>query len=83
MARATQPEEESGPVMSWQVRLGAQDFSLYTVMSSIGTPVDITLSELTIELFFPADRTTEASSGARRPARAEPRPRSPRRAVHE
>jgi hypothetical protein len=28
-------------------------------MSSLGTPANITLAELTIELFFPADQPTE------------------------
>jgi hypothetical protein len=53
------PPDDPDPVMTWQVQLGEQDFSMYTVMSSFGTPADITLSELTIELFFPADQATE------------------------
>jgi hypothetical protein len=53
------PQDEPGPVMTWQVRLGGQDISMYTIMSSFGTPANITLAELTIELFFPADQATE------------------------
>lgn len=50
---------EPDPVMTWHIRLGGKDLSLYTIMSSFGTPADITLAELTIELFFPADQQTE------------------------
>jgi transcriptional regulator with XRE-family HTH domain len=53
------PDEEPEPVMTWQVQLGGQDLSMYTIMSSFGTPTDITVSELSIELFFPADQATE------------------------
>jgi MmyB-like transcription regulator ligand binding domain len=53
------PGDELGPVVTWQVRLADQDLSMYTIMSSFGTPNDITLSELTIELFFPANQATE------------------------
>jgi transcriptional regulator with XRE-family HTH domain len=53
------PDEERQPVMTWQVQLGGQDLSMYTMMSSFGTPTDITVSELSIELFFPADQATE------------------------
>ena len=37
------------------------------VMSTLGTPLDITLAELAIEMFFPADAATEESlrSGAK------------------
>jgi hypothetical protein len=53
------PDDEPDPVMTWQIRLDGRDYSLYSVMSSFGTPADITLSELTIELFFPADQATQ------------------------
>jgi len=52
-------DEEPEPVTTWQVRIGGQDLSMYTIMSSFGTPADITVSELSIELFFPADQATE------------------------
>ena len=45
--------------MTWQVQLGGQDLSKSTIMSSFCTPADITVSELSIELFFPADQATE------------------------
>jgi hypothetical protein len=32
--------------------------SLFSTTTVFGTPVDVTLSELALESFFPADRTT-------------------------
>jgi hypothetical protein len=53
------PDEEPEPVLTWQVRLGGQNLTMYTIMSSFGTAADITVSELSIELFFPADQVTQ------------------------
>jgi hypothetical protein len=53
------PDDEPDPVMTWQIRLDGRDYSMYSVMSAFGTPADITLSELTIELFFPANQATQ------------------------
>ena len=53
------PDDEPDPVMTWQIRLDGRDYSMYSVMSTFGTPADITLSELTIELFFPANQATQ------------------------
>jgi hypothetical protein len=50
--------------MTWQVvRLEGRDYSMYSVMSAFGTPADITLSELTVELFFPADQASQDTCG--------------------
>lgn len=72
------PDEEPEPVMTWQVQLGGKDLSMYTIMSSFGTPTDITVSELSIELFFPADQATEhqliRQAKPSRPARTPPVP---------
>ncbi|MFI1920049.1 helix-turn-helix domain-containing protein [Nocardia sp. NPDC020380] len=51
----TTPES---PVLTWRIRLHEQDLALFTIMSVIGTPMDIGLSELTIETFVPADPAT-------------------------
>ena len=37
------------------------DLSLFTTLTTFGTPRDITLDELAVELFFPADDATEAA----------------------
>lgn len=39
--------------------IGGQRFSLFTTMSSFGTPRDITLAELSVELFYPSDAETD------------------------
>jgi hypothetical protein len=35
------------------------DLGLFTTLTTFGTPRDITLDELAIELFYPADDATE------------------------
>lgn len=44
-----------------QVRTALGDLSFYSTTTVFGTPVDITLSELAIEAFFPADPATAAA----------------------
>jgi transcriptional regulator with XRE-family HTH domain len=41
--------------------LGGQRLALFTTLATIGTPRDVTLAELTLELFYPADAATEAA----------------------
>jgi hypothetical protein len=36
------------------------ELSMFTTLTTFGTPRDITLAELAVELFFPADDATEA-----------------------
>jgi transcriptional regulator with XRE-family HTH domain len=51
-----------------ELELGGMPFALFTTLTTFGTPRDITLDELAIELFYPADDATEAAlrgSGAR------------------
>ena len=48
-----------------RLRTGAPDgdteLSLFTTLTTFGTPRDITLDEVSVELFFPADAATEAA----------------------
>ena len=37
------------------------ELSFFTTLTTFGTPLDVTLDELAVELFFPADDTTEAA----------------------
>ena len=46
-----------------RLRVGDNILSLMTTISVFGTPVDITLAELALELFFPADAETAALLG--------------------
>jgi transcriptional regulator with XRE-family HTH domain len=40
---------------------GTQRLSMFTTLATFGLPRDVTLSELTVELFYPADAATEAA----------------------
>jgi hypothetical protein len=42
------------------------ELAFFSTLATFGTPLDITLEELSIESFFPADRTTEAALRAAR-----------------
>lgn len=48
------------PVVTTTFRLHDCELSLYSTMNSFGTPRDISVDGLSVELFFPADDTTEA-----------------------
>ncbi len=37
-----------------------QELSMFSTLATFGTALDITLAELSIESFFPADAATEA-----------------------
>ena len=54
---------EHGPVevvVPMKLRHGDRELSLLTTIATFGTPLDVTVSELMIEQFFPADETTAA-----------------------
>jgi transcriptional regulator with XRE-family HTH domain len=51
-------EVTTAPVLSMQFRKGSTTLSLFTTIATLGTPQDITLQELRIECFFPADDAT-------------------------
>ncbi len=48
------------PFISVRLRLGATRLSMLSMLAEFGTPRDITISDLRIELFYPADQATEA-----------------------
>jgi transcriptional regulator with XRE-family HTH domain len=43
-----------------RLRAGDVELALFTTLTTFGTPRDITLDELAVELFYPADDATEA-----------------------
>ena len=47
------------PFLAMQFRKGNVDLSFFTTIASLGTPYDITLHELRVESFFPADDATD------------------------
>lgn len=59
------PDED--PMLVLTVDLVDPDLSLFTTLTTFGTPRDITLDELMIELFYPADDATAQHLGRAAP----------------
>jgi hypothetical protein len=53
--------EEPALIVPWRLRLNGAELSLFTTLTTFGTPRDITLAELAVELFYPADERTAAA----------------------
>jgi len=48
-----------GPLLvPWQLELGGARLSLFTTVTTFAAPRDVTLAELAVELFYPADEKT-------------------------
>ena len=56
-------EEYAGVVVPFRLVTEGGTLSFFSTTTIFGTPVDITLSELAIESFFPADRMTSEALG--------------------
>jgi transcriptional regulator with XRE-family HTH domain len=63
------PEDYGNVVIPFQLMVGDTVLSLFGTTTVFGTPVDITLSELTLETFFPADTATAEALRAAHEAR--------------
>jgi hypothetical protein len=50
--------EEQSLVVPFKIVTSAGLLSLFSTTTVFGTPVDVTLSELALEMFFPADAET-------------------------
>jgi len=57
--RAADPRIATPPVLTLDLARGDTRLSWFTTLTTFGTPQDITLQELHIECFFPADAATE------------------------
>jgi transcriptional regulator with XRE-family HTH domain len=53
----------SGAVLPLRLRVGDGSLSLFSTIATIGAPLDVTVAELAIEAFFPADEPTRAHFG--------------------
>jgi transcriptional regulator with XRE-family HTH domain len=51
-------EAPPGPVLAIHFRKGGTSLRLFTTIATLGTPQDVTLQEIRIECFFPADEQT-------------------------
>jgi transcriptional regulator with XRE-family HTH domain len=60
-------DASTAPFLAIELAKGDARFSFFTLLASLGTPYDITLHELRIECFFPADAATEQALAALRP----------------
>jgi hypothetical protein len=47
-------------LVPFRLALGDIELSLFTTLTTFGTPRDVTLDELAVELFFPADDASDA-----------------------
>lgn len=48
------------PFATVHLRRGADEVRLFTLLTTLGTPLDTTAQELTLETYFPCDRASEA-----------------------
>jgi len=57
----TTPDRQTAPLLlPVHLRKGGCDLKLFSVLSSIGSAIDVSLQALRLETFFPADAATEA-----------------------
>ena len=57
-------DASTAPFLPIEFRKGDLTLRCFTTLTSLGTPHDITLQELRIESFLPADEATEAATRA-------------------
>jgi transcriptional regulator with XRE-family HTH domain len=62
-ARPAPPEPRAAPTLlvPCVLRHRGRELSLFTTLATFGSPRDVTLAELTVELFYPADEDTAAA----------------------
>jgi transcriptional regulator with XRE-family HTH domain len=53
-------EDRPPPVLTADYIVGGKSLSVFTTIATLGTPQDITLQEVRIECFFPADERSDA-----------------------
>ena len=71
--RTPDAQAQSAPMLSLALRKGDLALRFFTTIATLGTPQDVTLQELRVESFFPADEVTEEF--AHHVARSEAAPR--------
>ena len=59
-AARERPRDYAGVLIPLDLRTPAGALSLFSTVTVFGTPVDVTLSELALEAFYPADEATAA-----------------------
>jgi transcriptional regulator with XRE-family HTH domain len=56
-----EPPPAAGVVVPLRYRSAGRDLSFFSMTAVVGTPMDVTVEELAIESFYPADETTAAA----------------------
>ena len=59
--RRPQRERSTGPAVRGALRKGDVSIGLIGAVLTLGTPQDVTLQELRVEMFMPADAASEAA----------------------
>lgn len=65
VGEAAAPPAGSGVVVPLRMRVDGRELSFFSTIATFGTPVDITVAELAIESFYPADTPTSEYLRAR------------------
>ena len=64
--RGTPSGDEPAILVPFDLRVDdTLTLSFFTTLTTFGTPLDVTLDELAVELFFPADDVTDRAVRAR------------------
>jgi transcriptional regulator with XRE-family HTH domain len=53
------PTANPAPILTIDMELGDIELSLFSTLATFGTPIDITLQELTIEQYFPSNEASQ------------------------
>ncbi|HEY7610085.1 MAG TPA: helix-turn-helix transcriptional regulator [Alphaproteobacteria bacterium] len=59
VARAPREEADHPPALTVRFRAGDKRLALFSMIATVGTPLDVALQDLRLEFFFPADAATE------------------------
>lgn len=59
--RVAAPGRSAPPILGVHLRSPTLEVRLFTMLTSIGTPLDVTAEEIHIESYFPADEESEAA----------------------
>jgi transcriptional regulator with XRE-family HTH domain len=59
VAKAPREEGDYPPALTVRFRLGETRLALFSMIATVGTPLDVALQDLRLEFFFPADAATE------------------------
>jgi transcriptional regulator with XRE-family HTH domain len=68
----TLPDGSGDVVVPLRIRQGGRELAFFGIVASFGTPIDITVAELAIESFFPADPVTAEALRAHAAGSASP-----------